>query len=498
MLTKNTSLALAGVVVLGLLMAWQIGGENPAHEAGHDEHGHELGHTARGPAGGRLLENGDFTLDVALVRNSGEPHLRIQAYVGGKLLAPETVMLSVRLERLDATQTLQFQAKKGAFVSIKPVAEPHSFKVFVEAQHEDRRHTWAYEQVEGRVVLDEDARKIAGIGVEIAGPGTIHNVLNLRGEIRIKPNQLARVVPRMVGVATEVRKSLGDSVKKGEVLMVLDSRELAKQKSAFLTAMKRLTLAKTSFQRESHLWQEKITSEQDYLAAENAHEEAIIALQSAKQELLALGIPAKALNRLDWNNGSSLTRYELRAPIDGIIVELDVVTGEAVQAEQNLFAIADLTSVIAAVSVPAHEIGRVSVGQKATVIIIASKHRAEGRVSYVGMVLDEDDRAVTAHISLDNAEQHWRPGQFVQANVIGARTEAPLAVAIDAIQTIHGEPVVFVQFGDRFEIRPVELGLRDEQYVEIRRGLKPGQTYVTRNSFVLKAELGKGEAKHEH
>jgi len=73
-----------------------------------------------------------------------------------------------------------------------------------------------------------------------------------------------------------------------------------------------------------------------------------------------------------------------------------------------------------------------------------------------------------------------------------------MAVEIGAIQTIREEPVIFVQFGDQFEMRPVELGLRDEKHVEILSGLKPGQNYVARNSFVLKAELGKSEAKHEH
>ena len=99
---------------------------------------------------------------------------------------------------------------------------------------------------------------------------------------------------------------------------------------------------------------------------------------------------------------------------------------------------------------------------------------------------------------MQNPEGRWRPGLFVTVEVVQEEVTVPVAVSVDAIQTFRDWSVVFVQYGDLFEVRPLELGRNDGQWVEVLHGLLPGERYVARNSFILKAELGKSGATHDH
>jgi membrane fusion protein, heavy metal efflux system len=123
---------------------------------------------------------------------------------------------------------------------------------------------------------------------------------------------------------------------------------------------------------------------------------------------------------------------------------------------------------------------------------------AEGVISYVGSLVGEDTRAAKARVNLQNPERSWRPGLFVTVYVLQSDAEVPVAVAVGAIQTVRDWKVVFGRFGDEFEARPVELGRSDGAWVEVRSGLKPGTQYAASNSFVIKADLGKAGASHDH
>ena len=112
--------------------------------------------------------------------------------------------------------------------------------------------------------------------------------------------------------------------------------------------------------------------------------------------------------------------------------------------------------------------------------------------------MGEETRAATARIVLPNPEGVWRPGLPVNIDLIAGEVDVPVVIASEAVQTLEDKPTVFVREGDQFEPRPVQLGRSDDKWSEVIAGLKPGEQYVTKNSFILKAELGKGEAEHEH
>jgi cobalt-zinc-cadmium efflux system membrane fusion protein len=315
----------------------------------------------------------------------------------------------------------------------------------------------------------------------------------LQGEIQFNQDRVAHVVPRLAGVVVNSARNLGDPVKKGELLAVLESRTLADLKSEHLATQTRLDLAQGTFEREKRLWEEKISAQQDYLASRQALAEAEIAHRNAEQKLLALGLSHAAVMR-----GDGLTRYEIRAPIDGVVTEKHLALGEAVKEDANIFTIADLSTVWAEMTIYPKDLESVRLGQKVTVRASALNAEAEGRVAYVGSLIGEQTRSAKARVTLPNPQRSWRPGLFVTVDLVQEETEVPVAVSADAIQTYRDRKVVFGRFGEFFEARPVELGRIEGKRVEVVSGLAPGTAYAATNSFVLKAELGKAGASHDH
>ena len=335
------------------------------------------------------------------------------------------------------------------------------------------------------VKLTDAQIKAAGIELLKAAPQTIHTMLTLPGEIRFNEDRTAQVVPLLAGAVQAVPANIGQRVLRGDVLAVIASTALSDQRSALLTAEKRLAGARTTYAREKKLWEEKISAEQDYILARQAMEEAGIEQNNAQQKLRALGATRGA--------AGTLNQYELRAPFDGVIVEKHVSPGQSVKVDSVLFTVSDLSTVWADVAVPASAIDKVRVGETVTVKASAIDAQVTGKVAYVGALLGMQTRTATARIVLANPKAAWRPGMFVNVEVETAsdRRAVPVAVAASALQTFEDKPTVFVRVPGGFAARAVTPGRKDAGYVEVVSGLAAGQEYAAANSFVIKAELGK-------
>lgn len=444
-----------------------------------------------------MLSKGEFALEITIFEKGVPPEFRVYAFEKSKPVDPAGVKLQVRLERLGAQpETVGFRAEGGLLRGERVIAEPHSFTVALTAEHKGQAYQWTYEQAEGRVRMDAAQAKTAGIELLTAGPAKIRSTLQLQGEIQFNQDRVAHVVPRLAGVAVRAAKNLGDQVKKGELLAVLESQMLADLKSEHHATQTRLDLARSTFEREKRLWEEKISAQQDYFASRQALTEAEIAHRNAEQKLLALGLTHEAVMRS--NGADGLTRYEIRAPIDGVVTEKHLAAGEAVKEDASIFTIADLSTVWAEMTIYPKDLAAVKLGQKVMVRASALNAEAEGRVSYVGSLIGEQTRSAKARVTLPNPERSWRPGLFVTVDLVQDETEVPVAVSADAIQAYRDWKVVFGRFGEFFEARPVELGRSDGKTVEVLSGLAPGTPYAATNSFVLKADLGKAGASHDH
>jgi cobalt-zinc-cadmium efflux system membrane fusion protein len=502
---KN-ALAVITMVLVGLILAALIlRMDNPSGEgaerAGLETHAvHEEGKEGDQGLHGRRLAQDGFEMELGLQEEQDSPpHFQAYVYEQEKPVSPEAVQLALELERPGAqAQAIRFQVEGDHLRSREAIAEPHVFAVKAVAQYQSKTYRWEYWQVEGGIELPSGAGEEAGIEVKPAGSAALKTVLALPGEIQLNPRRVAHVVPRVEGVVVEVRKELGDTVKRGEVLAVLESRELAELKSQYLVALRRLDLARATFAREERLWKEKISAEQDYLVAKKELAKAKILEETAAQKLLALSIAKAELRAIALGAATAFSRYELQAPFEGEVVEKHLALGETAQGDAGVFTIADLSIVWAEITVYAKDLPSVQVGQAVTVRAADTTYTVGGKVFYVGRLVGEQTRSAKAYVEIPNPERRWRPGLFVTVEVVQEEMEVPVAVVAEAIQTHQDRPVVFVQHEDLFEVRPVTLGRRDGEWVEVREGLSAGERYAARNSFILKSELGKSAATHEH
>lgn len=463
----------------------------------HDEaksHGDTEHHettAAKGPHGGQLYTEGDFGLEILLAEEQGEARFQVYLSNQGKPLPPTAAKVTVTLDRPDGTkEDIAFTADKDALKSTSPIEEPHVFDATIAAQSAKESFLFTFSSEEGKVEMSDQQVKAGGITMQTAGAAKIKSGLQLPGEIRFNEDRTAHVVPRVTGIVESVPVNLGQPVKKGAVLAVITSTALSEQRSELLAAQKRLDFARGAYARERKLWEEKISAQQDYLQAQQQLREAEIALQNAQQKLIALGAGTSA-------NGA-LNRFEVRAPFDGMVVEKHITLGETVKEDASIFTLSDLSTVWAEIVVPAKDIDKVRVGANALVKATSAESKAAGKVSYVGALFGEQTRSAKARVVLPNPNMAWRPGLYVNVELISEEAEVPVAVAADAVQSINEKPMVFMRVADGFVAQPVTLGRTDGKQVEIVKGLKPGVPYAAAGSFVIKSELGKGSAAHSH
>jgi cobalt-zinc-cadmium efflux system membrane fusion protein len=180
------------------------------------------------------------------------------------------------------------------------------------------------------------------------------------------------------------------------------------------------------------------------------------------------------------------------------VVEKHLALGEAVKEDASIFTISDLRSVWAEFNVAPQDLATVRVGQRVSVSSTAFDSKAEGRIAYVGALLGEQTRTARARVTLTNPGGAWRPGLFVTVSVFGDHQDVALTVPADAVQTLDNQAMVFKAVPGGFEAVPVKLGRSDGRVVEVLGGLKAGDPVAAANAFVLKSELGKASAGHEH
>ncbi len=366
-------------------------------------------------------------------------------------------------------------------------------------QHSESADDHDHEGQPPVVQLDAAALERLGLEIAVAGPGEIEVTTELPGEVQVNGDRMAHVGPRVGGVVREVLVSLGDTVRSGQLLAVLESRELADAKAGFLAASARLGLADATYRREERLWKGKVSSEQDYLNARNSRVEARIEFRSAEQKLHALGFSLDEVKKLPEQHNAVLTEYRITAPFDGTVIERHITLGETVSAERSVFTVADLSSVWIDLAVYQKDIGAVRAGQVARVST-EHGHEVELKIDFVQPLVGEETRTALARIIAQNPDGAWHPGCFITANVTMAETEQKGIVVPSSavIRMDDGDEVVFVETVGGFEPRPVALGRRVRDLMEVLSGLESGERYVAKGGFSLKAELGKADFGDGH
>lgn len=326
----------------------------------------------------------------------------------------------------------------------------------------------------------------------------------------------ADVGTQVAGRAQEIRVRLGDVVKKGATLVVVDSPELGEAQSVFVTkhreaenAAPSVEVAKSAYERGKAFYDESrgITltelqrREAEWKAAAAELADARITAKSAENRLHLLGMSSEAIEKLAAS-GEIDPVYRVTAPIDGQVVERNVTQGELVGPDrERLFVLADTRSPWIWADVPETRLPDVVLGSKVRLVVPALGAAAlDGHVTLLGPAVDATTRTLAVRIEVTDSSR-LRPGMFAQAWISrgGPPGDAVLAVPEEAVQTLDGATVVFVpsDVPNEFKVLEVEVGESVAGMTPIVSGLEEGQVFVSSGSFVLKAELAKPSAE-EH
>ncbi len=272
---------------------------------------------------------------------------------------------------------------------------------------------------EGVVKISPEALNTAKIKLDEAKPATLSMRLKVNGRISPVSSKVAHITSRFSGIVKDVRKDIGDEVKAGEVLAVVESNQ-------------------------------------------------------------------------------NLQAFEVRTLKSGLVTERHATLGEFAAEGTPLFVIVDLSELWADFTVFQRDVSKIRLGQPITINADGGNPPIRTTLHFISPIVDETTQSRQVRAVLSYPAQHLAPGAFVTGEIAVGEIQVPLAITYDAIQTVEGKSVVFVQEGEKFEKREVTTGHSDGTLVEVLSGLKAGEKYAAKNTFLLKAELGKSEAGHDH
>jgi cobalt-zinc-cadmium efflux system membrane fusion protein len=354
------------------------------------------------------------------------------------------------------------------------------------------------DELPATIKLDDGQIETAGIELAPVQDGTLSHRIIVPGTIVPDPDRIAQVSVKLSATVAELRKKVGDSVVVGEVMAVLESRDVAAAKSEYLAARLNSELQKSLYDRDKLMWDRRVMAEQLVLKSQSAAAQAKMSLDIARQKLIALGLTEKDIAGLPDQPETALRRQEILAPMTGRVVERKVDLGAAVgrdNLEADLFTIADLSRVWVELAVGPSDLPLVAEGQTVSVAAHGLTKRAIGKIVFIGPILDRETHSARVVAEIANSDGNWRPGSLVATSVAIEEHRSPLTVPASALQSIGKARVVFVRTADGFEKRAVIVGQSDDRLIEILSGVRVGEIVAVSNTFALKAEFMKSFAE---
>lgn len=339
--------------------------------------------------------------------------------------------------------------------------------------------------------LSPKAVQNADLGFAKAGPATLTRVADVHGEVKRNATRVVKIVPRVAGVVKALKVKQGSQVKQGDLLVLLESRDLAQLKLGYLEAAHGWNRTKRIWEREKRLYQEKVSTKDEYLARRNAFRSASVSLRLAAQRLRLVGLAPEEIWGLGTQAPAKLLHYRVTAPVTGTVTRLQVSEGSSVAADKEILELVDYRTVWGELKVPVRLVGGLRKGGQVDVVCRELGIKHQGRIDFVSPTVDRVSRTVLVRLSIPNTDGRWRPGLAFLARMAGRPTKAAVTVPRAALQEVDGRQAVFVRRGASiFELRFVTVGAKDDRRVAVTKGIEAGETVVTTNSFALKAHYG--------
>jgi multidrug efflux pump subunit AcrA (membrane-fusion protein) len=364
-----------------------------------------------------------------------------------------------------------------------------------------------------------DAVKQAGVDVELVERAAIAERVPGNGEITYDHTRLANISSRAPGSIWFVAKNVGDQIRAGELLGLVDAQAIGQAKGELIDALVQESLQRKTTERLSGLAKGVVAGRQ-VLEAEAAYEQASVGVLRAQQTLanLGLNVDLDALRKLSPEEQAATLRQlglkgegeaagpeittanllPIRSPMDGVVVERNVVAGEVVDSAATLFTIADATQMWLTLNVPLEEVGQLSLGQRVRFRADGSDRDVVGKLSWISTAADRQSRMVEVRAELPNPDGLLRDETFGAGEIILRDEPEAIVLPNDAIHWEGCCQVVFVRNKHYFDspdspkvfhVRSVRLGAKNDKYTEVIAGVLPGEVVATTGSDVLRAQL---------
>jgi cobalt-zinc-cadmium efflux system membrane fusion protein len=346
-------------------------------------------------------------------------------------------------------------------------------------------------QAKGVVRLPAATIEAVGIKLEEVQLREFRPVLKAMGKVLAPQRQTAivsHVFPARVG---DVHIKIGDWVKKGQALVTLESQEVGSAKSEFYKALAACELARLSFDREERLLGNGIGIKKNFLAAETEYKIAQANAEAAHKKLHVLGFTDEQLKEIAETHQVNPT-ITLFSPIAGRVVANKAILGALVDQSTEIMTIIDPTLLWVDGEIYEKDIAKVEIGQEVEVAVLAYPGEVfRGKVNYIGDLVSEETRTITVRAEVANDQHRLKPGMFADIRILLDGGQQRLAIPLAAVLEEGRQKIVFVQEGDCFVCREVEMGIANGDYQQVVKGLRTGEKVVIEGNHQLKSELQK-------
>ncbi len=325
----------------------------------------------------------------------------------------------------------------------------------------------------------------------------VKTALPLAGRVTYGEDRFSKISSPLQGRVVEVRAKLGDRVKAGDVLLVIDSPDISAAYSEFVKEASDLEYAARAYDLAKDLYETKALPFKDFKQAENDLIKGRAEFRRAKERLLSLRVPAGELDK-PLAEQKITSRFEMKSPLAGTVVERNITPGQSVSGDpgQVLFTVADLDRLQVVADLYERDLDLVKVGQVATVTVEAYPGVSFPAVlSAVGDVVDPNTRTIKVRAMVDNETHKLKPEMFARLNIDVGDTTQFIAVPREAVLEADGKEFVYVvQAGNRYERRQVKTATASSDQVRILDGLAAGERVVTKGAVLIKGQETKAPA----
>lgn len=312
---------------------------------------------------------------------------------------------------------------------------------------------------------------------------------NATGQIVLNPAQTQVVTSFFSGQLAVDQTQIGDAVTAGQELAQLRSREVAQVITAYIEAASRYESAQILFQREEDLRAKKLTTEESYLAAKAAFLEAKASRTATLQTALLARTQDELTALQDADGSEDITQIPLKSNIAGRVISKLKYTGESVETNEELFRIADLSTLLVEIQVPLQAGELVKVGNRLSFqTVIGNPRTGEAIISKISPVVNQESLSITVFASLKNKDGSWMPGTPVNVSILDSAATQVIAVPTSSIVKINGKPHVFRVAGSGgFTPVPLALGMKSQDFTEVKEGVQQGAMICVKGASLLLA-----------